>query len=192
MPARCPFWSVSVYDRSGQNIYSFNDRTPPDGNLDFVVLTPAQMIELRKDLPDGIREVDLRRRRRSTRASSSSAPSFPTTAGSPGLRASSMASTARFSRRKPLSTVLQRRGITSLGRRTVLCATAVGDALVANARKDDDGCRTVCCPRGLVGARTAWHEWHYATHGWRFPLGWTGASTQRLLRDKDSIGLTVR
>lgn len=48
---KVPYWSASVYDRSGQNIYSFNDRTPPDGNLDFVVLTPAQMIDLRKDLP---------------------------------------------------------------------------------------------------------------------------------------------
>ena len=48
---KVPFWSASVYDRSGQNIYSFNDRTSPDGGLDFVVLTPAQMIELRKELP---------------------------------------------------------------------------------------------------------------------------------------------
>ncbi|WP_269932223.1 DUF1254 domain-containing protein [Aminobacter sp. HY435] len=48
---KVPYWSASVYDRSGQNIYSFNDRTATDGNLDFVVLTPAQMIELRKELP---------------------------------------------------------------------------------------------------------------------------------------------
>src|SRR5690606_14462883 len=32
-----PFWSVSVYDRNGQNIYSFNDRTGSGGNLDFAV-----------------------------------------------------------------------------------------------------------------------------------------------------------
>ncbi len=49
---KVPYWSASVYDRSGQNIYNFNDRTATDGNLDFVVLTPAQMIELRKGLPD--------------------------------------------------------------------------------------------------------------------------------------------
>ena len=42
-PGKAPFWSVSVYDRGGQNIYSFNDRTPPDGSLDFVVLSPALM-----------------------------------------------------------------------------------------------------------------------------------------------------
>ncbi|MEO5322164.1 DUF1254 domain-containing protein [Mesorhizobium sp. CC13] len=48
---KVPYWSASVYDRGGENIYSFNDRTATDGSLDFVVVTPAQMIELRKDLP---------------------------------------------------------------------------------------------------------------------------------------------
>jgi uncharacterized membrane protein len=48
-----PFWSASVYDRGGRNIYSFNDRTGTDGSLDFVVLTPDQMIEVRKELPPG-------------------------------------------------------------------------------------------------------------------------------------------
>lgn len=47
-----PFWSMSVYDRNGQNIYSFNDRTAPDGRVDFVVLTPVQTIEVRKTLPE--------------------------------------------------------------------------------------------------------------------------------------------
>jgi uncharacterized membrane protein len=49
---RTPFWSVSVYNRAGQNIYSFNDRAATDGTLDFVVSTPAQMVEIRKELPD--------------------------------------------------------------------------------------------------------------------------------------------
>ena len=47
-----PFWSASVYERGGENLYSFNDRTAEDGVLDFVVLTPAQMIEMRKQLPE--------------------------------------------------------------------------------------------------------------------------------------------
>lgn len=51
-PGKVPFWSVSVYDRGGQNIYSFNDRTAEGSVLDFVVLTPAQMVELRKLLPE--------------------------------------------------------------------------------------------------------------------------------------------
>ena len=49
-PGNVPFWSVSVYDRSGHNIYSFNDHTATGGKLDSVVLTPAQMIEVRKEL----------------------------------------------------------------------------------------------------------------------------------------------
>lgn len=50
-PGQVPFWSVSVYDRGGQNIYSFNDRASDSASLDFVVLTPDQMIEVRKQLP---------------------------------------------------------------------------------------------------------------------------------------------
>jgi uncharacterized membrane protein len=47
-----PFWSVSVYDGRGNNIYSFNDHGVSKGQLDAVVLTPAQMNEVRKDLPE--------------------------------------------------------------------------------------------------------------------------------------------
>lgn len=47
-----PFWSVSVYDRAGVNLYSFNDRTADQGVLDLLIVTPAQMIELRKELPE--------------------------------------------------------------------------------------------------------------------------------------------
>jgi uncharacterized membrane protein len=46
-----PFWSASIYDRGGQNVYNFNDRTSAGSELDFVVVTPAQMIDMRKDLP---------------------------------------------------------------------------------------------------------------------------------------------
>jgi len=53
-PGNVPFWSVSVYDRNGHNIYSFNDHTATDGKLDAVVLTPAQMIDVRKDLPEDL------------------------------------------------------------------------------------------------------------------------------------------
>lgn len=50
-PGKVPFWSVSIYDRKGHNVYSFNDRSAEKGVLDTVVLTPAQMIAVRKDLP---------------------------------------------------------------------------------------------------------------------------------------------
>lgn len=46
-----PFWSASVYDRNGNNLYSLSDRDSADDALDFVVVTPAQMLALRKDLP---------------------------------------------------------------------------------------------------------------------------------------------
>ena len=46
-----PFWSLVVYDRSGHTVYSFNDRSVEDSTLDAVILTPAQMAPLRRDLP---------------------------------------------------------------------------------------------------------------------------------------------
>lgn len=51
-PGKVPFWSVSVYDRSGHNFYSFNDQTATGGVLDTMVLTPAQMIDVRRELPE--------------------------------------------------------------------------------------------------------------------------------------------
>jgi uncharacterized membrane protein len=55
-PGKVPFWSVSIYNRGGQNIYSFNDRATDTGSLDFVVLTSAQMIEIRKQTPEEFRQ----------------------------------------------------------------------------------------------------------------------------------------
>lgn len=49
--ASLPFWSASVYDRDGHNIYSFNDHGGSKGILDAVILTPSQMSQVRKDLP---------------------------------------------------------------------------------------------------------------------------------------------
>jgi uncharacterized membrane protein len=45
---RVPFWSVSIYNRIGQNVFSFNDRTATDQRLDLVLATPAQMAELKR------------------------------------------------------------------------------------------------------------------------------------------------
>ncbi|PBB43958.1 DUF1254 domain-containing protein [Mesorhizobium sp. WSM3866] len=53
-PGDVPFWSASVYDRSGHNIYSFNDHNANSEKLDAVVLTPAQMIDVRRDLPEDL------------------------------------------------------------------------------------------------------------------------------------------
>ena len=46
-----PYWSISVYNRQGENIYSINDRTAIADQLDLVVATPLQMIELNKTKP---------------------------------------------------------------------------------------------------------------------------------------------
>lgn len=51
---KVPFWSVSIYDRNGYNIYSFNDHSAASGALDTVALTPAQMLEVRRQLPDDL------------------------------------------------------------------------------------------------------------------------------------------
>ena len=49
-----PFWSISVYSRVGENVYSFNDRTAIDGQLDLVLAQPLQHIELKKSPPPEI------------------------------------------------------------------------------------------------------------------------------------------
>lgn len=54
-PGNVPFWSVSVYDRNGHNVYSFNDHSATPRLLDSVVLTPARMIEVRKYLPEELK-----------------------------------------------------------------------------------------------------------------------------------------
>lgn len=46
------YWSAAIFNRKGQNIYSFNDRTAHRETLDLVVANPIQMVELRKDLPE--------------------------------------------------------------------------------------------------------------------------------------------
>ncbi|MBX3575872.1 MAG: DUF1254 domain-containing protein [Rhizobiaceae bacterium] len=53
---KVPFWSVSVYDRTGQNVYSFNDRTQTGPSLDFAVMTSAQIVEVRKELPQSLEQ----------------------------------------------------------------------------------------------------------------------------------------
>lgn len=48
-----PFWSVSIYDRRGYNLHSFNDRTA-GGRLDLAVATTAQLTTLRRELPEAL------------------------------------------------------------------------------------------------------------------------------------------
>ncbi|MFD2237032.1 DUF1254 domain-containing protein [Aureimonas populi] len=43
------FWSASLYARSGDNLYSINERLAPDGQLDLVVGTAAQLEDARAE-----------------------------------------------------------------------------------------------------------------------------------------------
>jgi uncharacterized membrane protein len=45
---RVPFWSFAVYDENSNEVFSMNDQTAVNGNLDLVVATPIQLVELRK------------------------------------------------------------------------------------------------------------------------------------------------
>lgn len=49
---RVPYWSLSVYGRRGHNLYSLTDRTATDRHLDLLLLTPSQMIDMRRDMPE--------------------------------------------------------------------------------------------------------------------------------------------
>jgi len=42
-----PFWSLSLYDRDGSNLYSINSRVMTGGQLDLVVGQPIQMMDYR-------------------------------------------------------------------------------------------------------------------------------------------------
>ena len=88
--ASVPYWSVSVYDRDGDNVYSFNDHTATAGGLDLVIATPGADDHLRKSLPaeSGPR---CSSRRRSTTAWWWCAASCPTTASGRACRPSSAA-----------------------------------------------------------------------------------------------------
>ncbi|MFC5385339.1 DUF1254 domain-containing protein [Aquamicrobium segne] len=53
-PGTVPFWSMSIYNRNGHNIYSLNDHSATNGRLDLVALTPAQMLEIRRQMPEDL------------------------------------------------------------------------------------------------------------------------------------------
>lgn len=49
-PPGTVFWSLSVFDRHGLNVFSMNDRTA-DAAVDIVFAKPFQAVELRKAVP---------------------------------------------------------------------------------------------------------------------------------------------
>ena len=51
-----PYWSVSIHERTGLNIYSLNDSSSSQGRFDFVIATPTQMIALRNAMPQELED----------------------------------------------------------------------------------------------------------------------------------------
>lgn len=47
-----PFWSVAVFDRQSNEVFSMNDRTAVIGGLDLTLVNPNDRIALRKSAPD--------------------------------------------------------------------------------------------------------------------------------------------
>lgn len=47
-----PFWSAAVFDRRGRVVYSLTDRTAAGGPPDIVLASPAQLLEMRKAMPE--------------------------------------------------------------------------------------------------------------------------------------------
>jgi uncharacterized membrane protein len=45
-----PFWSLSIYNRNGENVFSINDRTANQTDLSVTVATAPQIVELKKSL----------------------------------------------------------------------------------------------------------------------------------------------
>jgi uncharacterized membrane protein len=51
---KVPFWSLSIYDRASNEVFSMSDRTSVGGLLDVLVASPIQLTTLRKALPPSL------------------------------------------------------------------------------------------------------------------------------------------
>ncbi len=48
------YWSASVFDRGGTNVYNLNNRTAIQGRLELVIVNPEQMIRARENPPEDL------------------------------------------------------------------------------------------------------------------------------------------
>lgn len=48
---RVPFWSLAIYDKASNEVFSMSDRTSVGGALDVLVASPVQLTGIRKALP---------------------------------------------------------------------------------------------------------------------------------------------
>lgn len=51
------FWSAAVFDQNGRNVFSVNDRTDAEPNLDLFLTRPADLDRLTRDPPAVLEEV---------------------------------------------------------------------------------------------------------------------------------------
>lgn len=56
-PEAPSFWSLSIYNSKGENIYSLNDRLTGTGKLNILIANPVQIIELQNETADGVLDV---------------------------------------------------------------------------------------------------------------------------------------
>ena len=54
-----PLWTVGIFDRKSNEIYSMSDRTSVSGALDILAGTPAQLTMMRKALPEELSQTIL-------------------------------------------------------------------------------------------------------------------------------------
>lgn len=59
MRAKLPatFWSVALYNRSGENVFSINDRSAGAEDLDMLVLTADQLAIIRENPPEELEDL---------------------------------------------------------------------------------------------------------------------------------------
>jgi uncharacterized membrane protein len=48
---KVPFWSLAIYDKASNEVFSMSDRTSVGGMLDVLVASPIQLTSIRKALP---------------------------------------------------------------------------------------------------------------------------------------------
>ncbi|MBK3745851.1 hypothetical protein G3A39_42610 [Paraburkholderia aspalathi] len=51
-----PYWSMSIYNRKGDNLYSFNDSIFNEQPLDLVIADPASLVRLKADIPANLEQ----------------------------------------------------------------------------------------------------------------------------------------
>lgn len=49
-----PLWTIGVFDKGSNETYSMNDRTAIGNSVDLTLVTPVQMLRLRRDMPPAI------------------------------------------------------------------------------------------------------------------------------------------